>query len=52
MNKTKRTITISLRNWQRLSRLKIRQGLKGFDELISYMFDKIKIEKEHTKIYK
>ncbi len=42
MNKRTRTITISLRNWQRLSRLKITQGLKGFDELISYMFDKIK----------
>jgi len=38
MNKTKRTITISLKNWKRLSRLKVNQALRGFDETLTYLF--------------
>ncbi len=41
-NKETRTIAISLKNWKKLSKLKIKQALRGFDETISYMFEAVK----------
>jgi len=38
IKKQTKTITISLKNWRKLSRLKIQQALRGFDDTITYMF--------------
>ncbi len=38
-NKQTRTITISLKNWKKVSKLKIQQGLRGLDETVTYMFN-------------
>ncbi len=37
-----KTIGISLKNWKKLSRLKIDQGLRGLDETITYLFNQVK----------
>lgn len=31
----KRTITISLKNWKKLSQIKIKEGLRSFDEVLN-----------------
>lgn len=40
MKKETRTIAISLTNWKKLSRLKIKEGLRGFDELMTFLLGK------------
>lgn len=39
--KETRTIEVSLKNWKRISQLKIKQGLRSIDQTISYMFKAI-----------
>ena len=36
------TIGISLKNWKKLSQLKIKKGLRTFDQTLDFMFDLVK----------